>query len=73
MRKITEPGLLDVKGAAALVGLTEGMFRDLEKRGAIGPEPIQLPGRRRYYLRSELLRFLEARCPDRKTWQEGME
>jgi predicted DNA-binding transcriptional regulator AlpA len=71
MRTKEPPGLLDVKGAAALVGVTPDAFYDLEQHGAIGPEPIRLHGRFRMYLRSEILRWMEARCPDRAAWLEG--
>lgn len=45
MQRKTEPGLLTVKAAAALVGVTADAFYDLEHRGAIGPVPISLNGR----------------------------
>lgn len=55
------------KEAAALVGISRAQFHKMFVAGKVGPNPLPIGGQR--YLRSEIVEWVQARCPDNKTWQ----
>ena len=58
--------LLTDREAAALCGLGRSTWRRLQAAGKV-PPPVKL-GRSCRYRKSELLAWIDAGCPDAKTW-----
>jgi predicted DNA-binding transcriptional regulator AlpA len=66
--RLPEPALLDARGVAALLAVSERTVWGLHSSGRLGPTPVSL-GRARRWSRAELLAWIEAGCPERGRWQ----
>jgi predicted DNA-binding transcriptional regulator AlpA len=62
-----EPLLLAARQAAALCGVSLATWHRLRSAGRIGPAPVRLGGRV-LWRRAELAAWIEANCPDSRTW-----
>ncbi len=62
--------LLDAKGAAATLGISERFFWSMHSSGELGPLPIRLR-KRTLWSRFELTERVRARCPRREQWVES--
>lgn len=60
--------LSDVETARAL-NMSRERFLNFVGQGEMGPAPVYLYGDR-YWLVSELRRWIEAGCPDHRTWYQ---
>jgi predicted DNA-binding transcriptional regulator AlpA len=60
--------LIPDTGAARLAGISRATWHRLQAAGKIGPQPIRL-GRAVRYNRDEVLSWIEAGCPDARTWR----
>jgi predicted DNA-binding transcriptional regulator AlpA len=54
--------------AAALAGISRSTWHSLRAAGKIGPAPVKL-GRAVRYRREEVIGWINAGCPDARTWQ----
>jgi len=63
------PLLVDVCGAASLLGISRPNFLSLCSSGRIGPTGTKL-GRRRVFSVAELKAWVAADMPNREKWQE---
>lgn len=63
----TEPEALPAAGAARLLGISRALFFRMHSAGKV-PLPVYLTPRCPRWLRTELLDWLAAGCPDRLTW-----
>lgn len=65
-RPPVEPMLIDDRAAAALAGVSRSHWHTLRAAGKL-PPAVRL-GRKVLWRRSELVAWIEASCPDSKTW-----
>jgi predicted DNA-binding transcriptional regulator AlpA len=61
------PLLISDRAAAALAGVSRAHWHRLRAAGKV-PAPVRL-GRKVLWRRSELVTWIEAGCPDARTWQ----
>lgn len=59
---------LGYRDASALLGISQASLRRHRAAGLV-PAPLEIGGRV-LWLEAELLAWLDAGCPDRKTWEE---
>jgi hypothetical protein len=62
-----EPLLLPAPAAARLCGVSAATWHRQRAAGKIGPAPVRLGGRGLWRV-AELRDWVEAGCPDRRTW-----
>jgi predicted DNA-binding transcriptional regulator AlpA len=53
--------------AATLAGVSRAHWHRLRAAGKIGPPPVRL-GRKVLYRRTEVVAWIDAACPDSRTW-----
>jgi len=66
-RQLEAPLLLNVKHAAALLGVSPNHFRKMGDTGRLGPLPVRL-GRAVRWRREELEEWVKTGCPPRARW-----
>jgi predicted DNA-binding transcriptional regulator AlpA len=59
--------LIPDTAAAALAGVSRAHWHRLRAAGKIGPTPVRL-GRKVLYRRAEVSAWIDAGCPDGRTW-----
>lgn len=62
------PLALCASEAAALIGVGKSCFYEMHASGRLGPLPISLTSKKKVWLRKELERWCEHRCPPRGEW-----
>ena len=67
-----EPLLLDIKGAAAALGIGRSLFYQMLSDGRLGPVSIRF-GKKRLFRLDELRKWVEGGCPTREKWQAAEE
>jgi len=63
-----EPLVVDVEGAAALLGISQSHLFQLQRSGKFGPRGLKL-GRSRRFLVAELRAWCEAGAPSAAVWR----
>lgn len=65
-----EPVLVGIEDAASMLGISLSTFKALDRKGGIGPLPVQISTvKRKLYQVDELRRWALAGCPIREKWQ----
>ena len=65
-----EPIFVGKSDAAQMLGISLSTFKQLDKRGGVGPMPVQIQTvKRTLYRVDELRRWALAGCPIRERWQ----
>ncbi len=66
-----EPVLVGIEDAASMLGISLSTFKALDRKGGIGPLPVQISTvKRTLYPVDELRRWALAGCPNREKWQK---
>jgi predicted DNA-binding transcriptional regulator AlpA len=63
----SEQLLIAAYEAARLCGIGRATWHRLRAAGRVGPQPVRL-GRAVRYRRAEVVAWVEAACPDARTW-----
>ena len=66
-KPVVEPEALPAASAARLLGIGRTKFFTMNSAGKV-PMPVYLSTKCPRWVRSELLAWLAAGCPDRQTW-----
>jgi len=66
-----EPIFVGLEDAAKMLGISLSTFKQLDKRGGVGPMPVQIQTiKRTLYRTDELRRWALAGCPIREKWMK---
>ena len=68
----TIESLISIEQVAKLTGMSTRWVFDAIAKELIGPRPVRLGGRQRF-MASEINKWLKAGCPDRRTWEQGVD
>ncbi|MHC4464265.1 MAG: helix-turn-helix transcriptional regulator [Planctomycetota bacterium] len=65
-----EPVLVGIEDAASMLGISPSTFKQLDRKGGIGPVPVRIQTiKRTLYRVDELRAWALAGCPIREKWQ----
>ena len=66
-----EPILVGLEDAAKMLGISPSTFKALDRKGGIGPMPVQIQTvKRTLYEVDELRAWARAGCPIRAKWKQ---